>query len=273
MKARLAAGRYFLAAVVTFWIGGPLLWIAFTSLRIPLRVSQYPPTLEGPFTSKNYSHVLGSLQLADYLRNSLVVDGAATLLALALGLAAAYRISLSAPKNARRFQWAVLVARMVPPVALIVPIYFIYNSVGLLNSRVGLGLVYVATSLPLAIWMLSAYLRQVPAEVLQAAWVDGAGPLQLLWSVLAPMMLPGLVAVGVLTFLANWNEFMMAVTLTSSTQSATAPVALVQLDQEYGVAWQYLSAAVVLSIVVPVIIGAISQRHIVSGITTGATKQ
>lgn len=272
MRALSRVGRYVGAAAVTFWVAGPIVWLAFTSLRIPLRVFQYPPTLQGPFTTQNYAYVLKNLQLLSYLQNSVVVDVLATLFALLLGLAAAFGISQMARRTAHTTQWMVVVARMVPTVALIVPVYFVFDKVGLLNTRLGLGLMYTATSLPLAIWMLGAYLRQVPDEVLQAARVDGAGPVRMLLSILAPMMLPGLIAVGVLTFLANWNEFLLAVTLTSSTQSSTLPVALVQLNQEYGVEWQFLSAAVVISIAIPVVIGAITQRRLVSGITAGAVK-
>jgi sorbitol/mannitol transport system permease protein len=161
---------------------------------------------------------------------------------------------------------------MVPAVALIVPLYFFYDKIHLLNNRIGLALVYTATGLPLVIWMLSAYLTQVPGEVLQAARVDGAGIARMLRSVLAPMMAPGLVAVAVLTFLANWSEFMLAVTLTSSRNAATVPVSLVQLDEVYGVQWQYLSAAVIVAIFIPVIVGAVLQRRIVAGITAGAVK-
>lgn len=264
--------RWVIGAIVTLWVGGPIAWLAFTSIRVPVRVFQYPPTLAGPFTFANYRYVFDSLHLAPYLVNSVTIDLLSTAAAVVFGLAAAYAISNMGHSPARLAHWFVVSCRMVPSVALIVPVYFFYDKIHLLNNRFGLALMYTATGLPLVIWMLSAYLSQVPDEVLQAAQVDGAGIVRMLRSVLAPMMVPGIVAVAVLTFLANWSEFMLAVTLTSSSNSATLPVALVQLNEVYGVEWQYLSAAVMVAIAIPVIVGAVLQRRIVAGITAGAVK-
>jgi multiple sugar transport system permease protein len=166
----------------------------------------------------------------------------------------------------------VLATRMVPHIVLIVPLFLMLQRLGILDTRLGLILVYTALDIPLVMWIMRGFFADFPWELEDAARIDGASRTGFFFRVLLPLSQPGLAAVAVFTFIANWNEFMMALVLTSTQTPRTMPVALAVFNTEFGVRWDYLSAAGVLLIVPTLLFTFLMQKYIVSGLTFGAVK-
>jgi multiple sugar transport system permease protein len=160
----------------------------------------------------------------------------------------------------------------VPNIALIVPLFLMLHNLGILDTRVGLILVYTALDIPLVVWIMHSFFRDFPWELEDAARIDGSTRAGFFFRVLLPLAQPGLAAVAVFTFIANWNEFLMALVLTSTQTPRTMPVALAMFNTEFGVRWDYLSAAGVLLILPTTLFTFLMQKYIVRGLTFGAVK-
>lgn len=223
----------------------------------------------------NFQEVLFS-KTSDFLlnyRNSIIVGVLSTVLCVAVATLAAFSLN-----RMRWRRWIVqvflvwtLIFHMIPPVALASAWFTMARTVGLENTFTGLILAHAALNLPMAIWLMSVFIREVPKELEEAAIMDGATTPVLLWHVIVPMIAPGLAATSILTFVFSWNEFAVALTLTMK-QTATVPVAIAKYAQDFEIQYTQMAASAALAMIPALIVLLVAQRYIVKGLTQGAVK-
>ena len=252
---------------------GPFLWIAIASFRT--QISLMMGEISFTPTVINFDELLfsiGSNYLANYA-NSLIVASATTAIVLTVSTMAAYSLArLKWPRWMVHLilLWAI-VFHMIPPITLVGAWFVTLRVVGLDSSYTGLILAHVTLNIPMALWMMTIYVRDVPLELEEAARMDGATTPVLLWKVIVPLVAPGLVATGILVFIFSWNEFAVALNLTSR-QTATIPVAIASFAQEYVIKHTTMAAAATLSVIPALVLLLLGQRYIVKGLLTGAIK-
>jgi multiple sugar transport system permease protein len=251
----------------------PVLWLVSLSFKTPAAVLD-PSFLPKSWTWSNYTQILQTSQFIRPLLNSIGIGLISTLIAVVLASMAAYAIArLAFPGKSVLIGMALLIA-MFPQIALVTPLFSIERSLGLFNTWPGLVIPYVAFGLPLGIYTLSAFFREIPWELEKAAKMDGATPFQAFTKVIAPLAAPGMVTTAILVFLFCWNEFLLAISLTSTTASRTAPASIAYFSgaSTFTVPTGPIAAAAVV-ITIPIIIFVVFfQRRIVSGLTSGAVK-
>ncbi|HEX6198482.1 MAG TPA: carbohydrate ABC transporter permease [Jiangellaceae bacterium] len=256
------------AAAVLFFF--PVFWMFLTGFKLESQASTDPPTFFFAPTLDQYQAIL-SRDFTPYLLNSLSASLVSTLLVVVLGTPAAYALSIASIPRWRDSLFFFISTRMMPPVAIILPLYIITNNLGLLDNVTMLAVVYTAMNLPIGVWVIRSFLLELPYEVLEAARVDGASPLREMRSVIVPMIAPGLAATALICFIFAWNEFFFAVSLTA-TQAATVPVFLVGFITSEGLFWARLSAASTMAAVPVILAGWIAQKWLVRGLSFGAVK-
>jgi ABC-type glycerol-3-phosphate transport system permease component len=206
------------------------------------------------------------------IRNSLIVAGTTTILSVALGAISAYalaRLDFRGKAPALAF---VLAVSMFPQISIVSPLFLLLRELHLLNTYGGLVLPYLTFSMPLAIWLLVGFFRQLPVDLEDAAMVDGASRIRTLWEIVLPLSRPALATTAILTFLYSWNEFLFALSFTLGPERYTVPVAIALFRGQYQVPWgQILAGAVVATLPVAVIV-FVAQRRIIAGLTSGAVK-
>ena len=270
--AVLSAGHYSAAvAVVLIWLF-PLLWIFLTSLKERPDIFSRTPLFVFRPTLNNYFSVLARREFTEGLINSLKTAGLTTVLAIAIGVLAAYPLSRLQFRGRDRILFWVLSLRMLPAVAIVVPFYLILYKLHLLDTLPGLVFAYLSFSLPFAIWMLVGFFRDLPRELDDAAFIDGCSHLQLLLEVQLPLLRPALAVVAIFTFVFAWNELVLALMLTE-VDAKTVPVAIVGMVQPDDVPWGELAAGSILMLLPMMIVVFALQRHIVRGLTLGAVRE
>ena len=251
----------------------PFYWLINVSLKSGADLSQADLVPPNP-TLDNYTSVFENSDFTSALRNSTIVTGITTFLALLVGSFAAY--ALARLRFPRKFLILAVILSIstFPPIAIAAPIFEIWNDVGLYNTYAGLIIPYLTFALPLCIYILASFFKEIPKELEEAALVDGATHFQAFRKVVLPLAAPGLVTAGLLTAFFVWNEFLLAVTLTSSPSAFTVPVPVVnfQGSQLFEVPLGTISAASVVITIPLVILVIIFQKRIVAGMTAGAVK-
>jgi multiple sugar transport system permease protein len=251
----------------------PVLWMVSLSVKTPAAILD-PSFWPASFTWGNYSGVLETSEFIRPLINSIGIGLISTLIAVVLASMAAYAIArLRFPGKSVLIGMALLIA-IFPQIALVTPMFNIERSLGLFNTWPGLIIPYIAFGLPLAIYVLSAFFREIPWELEKAAKVDGATPFQAFVKVIAPLAAPGMVTTAILVFLACWNDFLFAISFTSTISSRTAPAAMEYFSgsSQFTVPTGPIAAAAVV-ITIPIIVFVLFfQRRIVAGLTSGAVK-
>lgn len=271
LRRRLLWGAASVIAIV--WALGPVGWLLSLSLKptTDLGDRRFLPTA---ISFESYRSIFGERQFVAALLNSTGIAVLSTIFALLLGMLAAWAIVRYDFRGRRLVLAGALAVGVFPPVALVGPLFDMWRRLGLFDTWPGLVLPYMSFTLPLAIWVLSTFFREIPWELEQAARVDGATPLQAFFRVIVPLAAPGVLAAGVLVFLFAWNDFLFAISLTSTDRARTAPAALAffsgrsQFEQPIG---SITAAAVVVTIPV-VLLVLLLQRRIVAGLTAGAVK-
>ncbi|GAA0304645.1 carbohydrate ABC transporter permease [Sphingomonas oligophenolica] len=253
-------------------IAFPLLWALVTSFKPELEAIAFPPRfVRFSWTLDNYRAVLTGGDYGDALRNSVLIAGGGSALALLLGVPAAWAMAFAPTRRTRGLLLWMLSTKMMPPVGALIPIFLFYRDWGLLDTHLGVILLLAAGNLPIAAWTLYANFREVPAEILEAARMDGASLRQEIFGVLAPMALPGLASTFFLIFTLAWNESFWSLNVTS-TDAAPLTAFIAAYSSPEGLFWAKLSAASMLSIAPVVVIGWLCQRQLVRGLTFGAVK-
>jgi multiple sugar transport system permease protein len=268
----------FIASYVGFLLL-PLYWMAVTSIKSQEDQLAEPPVwFPSDPTTVNYADALNRFNGWRGLENSLVVAFVTTVLAVALGTAAAYSMARFRTGGKHLAFWF-LSQRMMPPIAIVIPIFLLYSRYSdewfgfiLIDTRVGLILLYTVFALPFTVWMMYAYFRQMPPELEEAALVDGCSRFQALLKVAWPLAAPGIVSAAAFAFIFSWTEFLFAQVLARN-EAVTAPVALAGMITFFqGNLYGQASALTMVSLIPAVILGILVQRHLVRGLTLGAVR-
>jgi len=250
----------------------PVYWMVNTSLKNQVEVFASPPSLwPQNLTFANYVNLFTRRHLGTYLFNSLVIVGSAVLLSLLMGSLAGYSLARFSRLQQRLNFW-VLAPRMIPPVALVVPLFLMLQQIGLINRKLGLILVYTAFNLPFVAWMMRSFFQEIPVDLEEAAMVDGAGRLRSFRDIVLPLAAPGLAATAIFSLIITYNEFFFALILTSTPAAATLPVGTAALIGKTQTLYGEMAAAGVVAAVPLVIFALLVQRHLVRGLTMGAVK-
>ena len=267
---RIWQGLTVIALVVLLaFILAPFCWLVITSLKPDNQLGELPPILPQPPTLVHYQTILSSPFL-HYIWNSCVVATTTTLVSIALGAAAAYALGQLPVRGKIPILVFFLAISMFPPISIVVPLYQFIQSAGLYNTYSGLVIPYITFSLPLAVWVLTAFFREMPREVAEAARMDGCGVLGTFWRIAIPLAVPGLFTTAILTFIAAWNEFLFAFTFTNSIAHQTITVGLSFLSSGYFIPWGDICAAAAIVTLPLILIVLVFQRYIIRGITAGA---
>jgi multiple sugar transport system permease protein len=231
-----------------------------------------PPTVwPEEWTLENYVSALSREGVVAALINSVVTASISTVLSLVLAVPAAYAITRFRTPSGRVFIVAALVTRMVPTIAVGVPLVTVMRTIGLTDTSFGLALAHTTISLPLSIWLMASFFDAVPDELDEAAKVDGCSRLQALWRVVLPVVSGGLAVTAIFAFLASWNEFLFALLLTS-VRAQTTPVVIANFQSQFGLDWGGMTALAAVFSVPVILLTLFLQRHIVAGLTMGAVK-
>jgi ABC-type glycerol-3-phosphate transport system permease component len=270
-RAQLA--KHLLAAGACCLILAPFLWMVSTSLKDPAEVVLRDPTIiPRSLAVQNYVDAFNRGNFSRYMVNSVVVALAVTLLSLILATLSGYAFARFRLFGGKAILLGILATQMFPAILLAIPLYILIRNLGLLNSLVGLVLVYTTFALPFCVWMMRNYFLSIPRDLDESAMVDGATRLQALWSVVLPVAMPGIAATGIFSFILSWNEFLYANTFISSADLRTLPVGLQSLIGEFTTDWGLLMAGAVITTMPIVIIFFFVQRRLTQGLASGAVK-
>jgi ABC-type glycerol-3-phosphate transport system permease component len=250
----------------------PLYWALVSSFTPEARLFGSPALTPGRLVLDHYRALFDERDFWTPIRNSIVVAGTTTALSVTLGALCAYAVARLRFRGKTLLLGFVLAVSMFPQIAIVSPLYMALRAAGLLNSYPGLVLPYLTFAMPLAIWLLVGFFRQLPRDLEEAALIDGAGRLRTLREVVLPLAQPGLATTAILTFLYSWNEFLFALSFTLGPERHTVPVAITLFRGQYQVPWGQILAAAVVATVPVVAIVLIAQRRIVAGLTSGSVK-
>lgn len=206
------------------------------------------------------------------MRNSLIVACTVALLNLLIGVPAAYAMAKIRFRGRQASIYAILTTRVIPDIALVVPFFLFIRNLGLLDTIWSLIITYLAITVPFSVFILVSYFESLPDELDKAARVDGCSRWQTLSKVFVPLALPSLVAVVLFSFLASWNEFLLALMFTQTPESQTLPIIVASFTSDFTISFSFINAAGVLAVVPPVLLALLFERYIVSGLTAGAVK-
>lgn len=266
-KLLLTAFAWSIALLLSF----PVLWLVLTSLKTETAAIARAPHLLFHPTLASYRAVQERSNYLHFGANSLVLAFASTLLALVLAIPSAYAMAFfPSPRTRGTLLW-MLSTKMMPPVAALVPIYLIARDLNLLDTRTGLIVIDALSNLPILVWMLYTFFKEVPHEILEAGRMDGASPLREVWNLLLPLSLPGIVSTSLLSVILTWNEAFWSLTLTAA-KAAPLTAFIASYSSPQGLFYAKLSAASTMAIAPIVILGWLSQKQLVRGLTFGAVK-
>lgn len=251
----------------------PILWLYLTALKPASQMFSSPfaifPT---EITFANFDRIWSALGFQIAFRNSMIVAGASSLIVTLAGLGAAYSLSRFRYRLQPAFSGVILAVQMLPGIVIVVPLIVILRQVRLTDSLLGLTISYLLLGLPIAVWMLKGFMDDIPPELDEAATLDGASPLQILMQVIMPLMAPATVAVGAFAFLLAWGEYLFALSLLTSTESRTLPLALQAAFGQFTIDWGMLTAGGVIISLPPAVLFLFFQRYLVGGLTSGGVK-
>lgn len=257
-------------SVIAFF---PLLWVLLSSVKSAGELTANPThILPKDFTFENFRHVIEDLNFMENIGNSLWIAFIVTIIAIVISSMAAYGIVRFFPRLGNIMSKALVTMYLFPPILLAIPYSLVMAKLGLTNTRIGLVIVYLSFSVPYAVWMLVGFFKTVPVGIEEAARVDGANKVQIFIKVVLPLVLPGIVATAIYTFINAWNEFLYALILINSTDLMTVSVKLRSLQGAEILNWGDMMAASTLVVVPSVIFFTIIQNKIAGGMTDGAVK-
>jgi sorbitol/mannitol transport system permease protein len=270
---RRTLGRFLsiLTIILAILIFFPIFWMILTSFKSEADAFTFPPPLFFHPTLDQYEVALGQSGYFHYLLNTVVITGLSTLVAILLGVPAAYKLAYYPTKRSNFTLMWVMSTRMLPAVGVIVPLYIIFKVLHWFDTYHGLIVLYTAVNLPLVIWMMRSFLQDLPYETIEASRIDGATLWQELMLVMLPMAVPGLVSTVLLCLIFTWNEFFVAFNLTI-TKVPPLTVYIVGFKTSEGLFWAKMSAAATVSALPVIIAGWVAQRQMVRGLTAGAIK-
>lgn len=269
-------GFYIAFIVVLFIALAPFYWTAITSIKVDSEINASPPTLfPQSFTATSYSQAFLSVQpaFAKDLLNSTIVAILTTILALLFGSICAYAIARTKFRGKSGVLAIILSVQMFPLIALVGPLFVFFTStINVYNTYVALIIPYLVLSLPITVYFLTSFFRELPPDLEEAARVDGCSILGSLWRIILPLAAPGVFTTAILSFITVWNDFLFGLTMTADSTAQTVTVAIPLFNGEHQIAFGEVSAAAIIVTIPLVIMVLFLQRRIVSGLTAGAVK-
>jgi len=282
MSSLVKANKRFTGRKVSLTISGwvmgflfffPYLIMLTTALKPKEEITAIPGTfLPKQWTWSNFTGVWKEIPLAGFIRSSFTISISATVIVLILAIPAAYYVARNQFRGRTPFLLLVLVTQMFAPTALVVGIFREIVAFKLVDTYLALILIYAAFNLAFSIWILTSFFQSIPKDIEEAAWIDGCTRFTTLTKVVLPLALPGIVTAFIFTFIAAWNEFVIALTLTSSPEHEPLTVGLTSLIGQYQVQWNFLFAGSLIAIVPVVILFALIEKWLVGGLTAGSVK-
>ncbi len=280
-KRRIMALQMFLGLLLAIVVLGPVVWMFLTSVMRPVDLTAKPLRLIPQIiTFERFRQIFASASASDpayvfriALKNSFLIAVSVTVLSLVVGTLAAYAFAHVRFRGKNALMLLILFTYMLPPAAMIIPLYRIYNQLGWLDKRWPLVILYLSFIVPFIIWVMQDFFGSISRSFEEAAQVDGATRLQTLLYIFLPIARPGAVATGILAFLMSWDEFFYSLIFTSSLASKTMPVAIAEFNGKFTIDYGMISVAGILGSLIPVLITVIFQKYIVLGMTAGGVKE
>ena len=275
--ARAVTPRRGLVTTVAAWtvaliIFFPVFWMILTSFKTEASAVASPPELfSASWTLENYAEVWSRSDYPRFFLNSVIISIGSTLLGLAIAIPAAWSMAFVPGRRTKDLLMWMLSTKMMPAVAVLIPLYLLFQKLGLFDTRIGLVLALMLINLPIIIWMLYTYFKEIPGEILEAARMDGANLWNEILYVLTPMAIPGIASTMLLNIILAWNEAFWTITLTT-TKAAPLSAFIASFSAPQGLFYAKLSAASAMAIMPILIIGWFSQKQLVRGLTFGAVK-
>lgn len=254
--------------LVAAFLLSPFLWMVLNAFKTPLQVIRLPPELIFEPTLRNFQNVFGTQNFMRYIMNSVIIGGGCTLIGLLIGLPAAYSI---ARFRQNRLAIGILMARMVPGITFLVPLFIIFRQLGMVDTYTSLILAHMLVGLPFIVWVMVPFFESIPRELTEAAVVDGASAIRAFVTVVLPLSGPGIVTAAILSFVFSWNNFMFSIVLASS-RTRTVPVAIYNFISYAQIDWGGLMAAAVVITLPVLLLAIVTQRYVIRGLTAGAVK-
>ncbi|GAA6186400.1 MULTISPECIES: carbohydrate ABC transporter permease [Alteromonadaceae] len=261
-----------LAWTISGMIFFPILWTLITSFKTEAEaISASPSLFMFDWTLENYSDVLERSPYFDHFWNSVVISVGSSLLGLLIAIPAAWSMAFVQNKRTKNLLMWMLSTKMLPPVGVLIPIYLLFRDFALLDTKLGLVIVMTLINLPIMVWMLYTYFREIPNEILEASRMDGAGIFEEIFHVLLPIALPGIASTLLLNVILAWNEAFWTLILTAA-NAAPLTAFIASYSSPEGLFYAKLSAASAMAIVPILILGWFSQKQLVRGLSFGAVK-
>ncbi|MBI1416766.1 MAG: ABC transporter permease subunit [Limimaricola sp.] len=280
-KLRRQLGRivsWVLTFLLMMIICVPGLWVVLTAFRPNAEVLAKPAVWVPQVLSlNNFAKIFGFAQevaipVPAYFANSMIIALTSTAIALLIGMSGGYAFARYRFRFKDGLFLGLMLSRTVPGIALSLPLFMIWSRLGLIDTKPGLIIVYVAMNVPFTIWLIDGFFRQIPIELSEAAMVDGCTRWQAFWRIEFPLARSGIASAGIFAFLTSWNEYALASQLTRSTYSKTLPVGLMDFTSQFTIDWAGMSAMAVIIIIPALALTFIVQKHLIAGLTFGGVK-
>jgi ABC-type glycerol-3-phosphate transport system permease component len=276
INSMLSTGLYYLALTVfTIIVLVPFYWMARASVSNQEQILMSPPLYFPTPTLENFGIVAEQVPLVLFITNSVIYATASAVIAVVTSFMAAYAFSRINVRGSGFLQWLLIITVAIPQVSLIIPLYQILRNLQLLNTLTGLILVLSSLLAPFTVWVLMSFIKQVPQEIEEAATIDGASLLQILWRIVLPVTAPGIVTMLVINFVNGWNDLLHPLSFSSTEEARTLSVAITYIYSyraSWGLPWNLVSTVGMIMVIPVIIMVIIAQRSIVSGLTRGAVK-
>jgi len=267
----IAIGGFLLLSIAFALL--PLLWALSTALKPASVAESYPPAWwPSPFTFSNFVDVLFGSNLARYLMNSALTATLSIALTLFVAVHAGYAAARFQFAGRKQLLFLILCTSMIPGIAILVPVYLLVTSLGLHNTFVAMVMVYAAWQAPTATWIMRGFFQTIPRELEESAYMDGCSRLMAFYRIVLPLTQPGLAAVGILTFVYVWNDFLIAYALTITDDMRLVQSGLYLYVTAFGIEWSKLMAAAILAVIPPMLTFVLLQSRFIQGLTKGAIK-
>lgn len=262
-----------LLGLIVTWSLAPYVWQFVTSLKPSEELASLPPILPTRVDLTHYPAVFQEVPFARIILNSLLVASCTTIFCISIGSLTSYALAKLKFRGKIAILGMVLAISMFPPISIVSPLYIIIRALGLRDTYAALIFPYATFALPLSIWVMTSFFREIPDDLIRAARVDGCTPFQTLYKIVFPLAIPGIVTAAILVFIFSWNEFLFALSFTTTYASRTIPVGIALFPGVHEVPWGDIAAASIIVTVPLVILVVVFQRRIVSGITAGSVKE
>ncbi len=263
---------YITVFVVVFLSLLPFVWFVNTSLKTPLEVTAIPPILIPSGTIYSYQSAIEEYNLLHFVKNSIIIAGSTTIVTLLISIIAGYTLARLRLKYKGVIMGSLLIVSMFPQISIAGPVWRILQSLEWLNSYQGLVIPYVTLTLPLGVWILASFFKELPEELEDASRIDGCSHLQTLFKIMVPLAAPGVFTAAILVFIYAWNEFFFALLIMTQQRFQTLPVGIALFQGQYTLPWGEIAAASTVATVPLVLLVFLFQKRIVRGLSAGAVK-